>query len=178
MLDGLRGNQRNAIRDRAMFLLLATYGLRFSEIRELFLSDVDEATATVTVRRLKGGGVHRYPLSADVKLAIRKYIRHVRPKCKCPNLFVRFITPYQPLSHGAVYERTAKAFKTFGIRSVGRGPHAFRHACADRLLKEGASVSEIAAYLGHRNLRSLRGYIQPGIDDLRPIADFSLEGLM
>jgi integrase/recombinase XerD len=65
-----------------------------------------------------------------------------------------------------------------GIESVNAGPHALRHACATRLLKQGSSLEEIAAFLGHRDLNSVSIYARYDIRLLRKVAAFSLSGVL
>ena len=74
--------------------------------------------------------------------------------------------------------RIRQLFIKNGVISVRRGPHALRHACADRLMKRGHSVSEIAAFLGHADTNTVREYARFDHKALRKIANFSLEGLL
>ena len=57
------------------------------------------------------------------------------------------------------------------------GPHSLRHACATRLLKKGASLKEIADFLGHRNIQSVGIYARYDTRSLRKVAAFSLAGV-
>jgi integrase/recombinase XerD len=57
------------------------------------------------------------------------------------------------------------------------GPHSLRHACATRLLKKGASLKEIADFLGHRNIKSVGIYARYDTRSLRKVAAFSLAGV-
>jgi site-specific recombinase XerD len=58
-----------------------------------------------------------------------------------------------------------------------RGPHALRHACATHLLREGASLKEIADFLGHRDSKSVGLYAKYDTRLLRQVAAFGLSGL-
>jgi integrase/recombinase XerD len=65
-----------------------------------------------------------------------------------------------------VSRRLAKA----GVQPAGkRGPHAFRHACAVRLLRAGVSLKAIGEILGHRSSASTNVYLKLAIEDLRGV---------
>ena len=64
-----------------------------------------------------------------------------------------------------------------GIKCRSRGPHVLRHACATRLLKQGASFKEIGDFLGHRSLESIEIYAKVDLPALRAVAAVNLGGL-
>lgn len=178
LLRDLRGNGAMTLRDRAMILLFAVYGLRFSEVQGLLLSDIDFKARTITVRRAKREGVQRFPLRTDVAAALDGYIRDGRPLCRCRNLFVTFVTPYRAPTHSAIWLRTSQRLLESGIVVTNRGPHAFRRACASRLLRRGSTLREISEFLGHRNLGSIGRYAHYKLSDLLKVAEFNLKGLV
>ena len=57
-----------------------------------------------------------------------------------------------------------------GVNAPHRGSHQFRHALAVRMLRGGASLSEIAELLRHRDTQTTSIYAQVDIDSLRPLA--------
>ena len=67
--------------------------------------------------------------------------------------------------------------RRIGIRTRHVGPHALRHACATQLLRKGASMKEIAEYLGHRNTACVGIYAQCDPKLLREVANFKLRGV-
>ena len=64
------------IRDRAILMLLATYGLRASEAAHLSISDVDWEHQQLSVYRSKTRKKALFPLSGAVGASIRKYLDH------------------------------------------------------------------------------------------------------
>jgi integrase/recombinase XerD len=166
------------IRIRAMVLLMATYGLRACEIRGLCIDDIDFENRILTVRRGKNRQAQRFPLSTEVAHGLRKYMSRARPISNCPFLFITSVTPHRPLAHGTVYMHIQWLFRRSSVESFNTGPHALRHACADRLIRRGASVPEIAAFLGHKRTRSAREYARHDLKDLRLVAEFSLKDLL
>ena len=67
--------------------------------------------------------------------------------------------------------------KRLGIVSAHNGPHALRHACATHSLRRGASLKEIADFLGHRDTKSVAIYAKYDTRSLRKVAAFRLVGL-
>ena len=62
LLSSLKGDHSSAIRDRAIILLLAVYGLRAGEVAGLRLEDFDWERELLRVRRPKQRKAQEYPL--------------------------------------------------------------------------------------------------------------------
>ena len=75
------------LRDRAILLLLATYGVRAGEIVLLRLEDVDWRNEVIGFRRSKNGRPLRFPLTQAVGEAILGYLRGGRPSVRARELF-------------------------------------------------------------------------------------------
>lgn len=166
------------IRDHAMVLLMAVYGLRAGEIRALRITDVDLENRILAVGRKKNHSIQRFPLNSEVSSAIQKYMNRARPASERPSLFLTTGGPGRPISGSGLYCRVSRLFRRSGVESLHKGPHALRHACANRLMDNGATVRDIAAFLGHRDFTSVREYARYNSKHLRQIAEFSLDGLV
>jgi Phage integrase family len=178
MIASLDDRKPVEVRDHAMLLLMAVYGLRAGDVIALHLTDIDFVERILTVQRRKNIVTQRFPLNRDTVRTLRRYVNSARPVSECAAFFTTFVAPYEPLRHGTVFLRIRGLFIKNGVISVRRGPHALRHACADRLMKRGHSISEIAAFLGHANTNTVREYARFDHKALRKIADFSLKGLL
>jgi integrase/recombinase XerD len=165
------------IRGRAILMLLAIYGLRVGEVKQLRLEDVDWEQDLLHVRREKRRKVQSYPLLASVGAAIARYLREIRPASKRRELFLALNSPHGPLSQGAVRHLVATGLKRVGARTSRLGPHSLRHACAGRLVAEGLSLKEIGDHLGHRGVSATRVYAKVNLAALREVAAFDLGGL-
>jgi integrase/recombinase XerD len=177
MLASMDDTEPAELRDHAMVLLMAVYGLRVGDVVALQVADIDFAQRVLTVPRRKNGVTQRFPLNRETLRTLRMYIASARPRSYCPALFTTFVAPYQRLKESTVYLRVRAQFANNKIDSLRKGPHALRHACAKRLMKRGTSVPEIAAYLGHADTNTVREYARYEHKALRKIAEFSLEGL-
>jgi integrase/recombinase XerD len=165
------------VRGRAILMLLAIYGLRAGEVRQLRLEDVDWEQDLLHVRRVKRRKVQTYPLVASVGAAIARYLREIRPASNRRELFLGLNSPHGPLSQGAIRHTVATGLKRVGARTTRFGPHSLRHACAGRLVSEGLSLKEIGDHLGHRGVSATRVYAKVNLAALREVAAFDLGGL-
>jgi integrase len=74
LIEAAKGN-RYGHRDATMILLAFRHGLRVAELVSLEWSQVDSATATLHVRRVKRGTPATHPLRGDEMRALRKLQR-------------------------------------------------------------------------------------------------------
>jgi integrase/recombinase XerD len=109
--------------------------------------------------------------------AIIRYLRRGRPKTACRLLFVAHRGLIRPVGKAAMWDIVGKRMRKVGISTRHVGPHALRHTCATQLLSMGASMKEIAEYLGHRNTACVGIYAQSDPTLLREVADFTLRGV-
>jgi site-specific recombinase XerD len=164
------------IRDRAILLLLAVYGLRNGEIVGLRLEDFDWTQELLFVRRYKTRNAQVYPLSRTVGDAVIRYLREIRPHSDHREVFLTMRPPFRPLRSG-LWRIVARRLRPLGVSLAHHGPHALRHACATRLLHQGLSLKEIGDHLGHRDPDTTRIYAKVDLDHLRQVADFDLGGI-
>jgi integrase/recombinase XerD len=178
LLAGTNGTRSVDIRDRAILLLLAVYGLRAAEVRRLQLEDLDWDHELLHIRRVKQGPVQEFPLSHTVGEAILRYLREVRPRASCREIFLTLGVPFRPLTTAAISRIVNQRWKPLNVAVEHRGSHSLRHACATRLINQGVSLKEIADQLGHRNLDTTRIYTKVDLSHLREVADSNLGGLL
>jgi integrase/recombinase XerD len=164
-------------RAKAILTLLSIYGLRVSELTAILLDDFDWQDKTFTVRRAKRGGLQQYPITLEVEEAVRNYQQRERPSCTCGNLFITARSPHRRLGTQTVQNLVTGRMRELGIQAERSGPHALRHACATKLLKGGASLRDIADFLGHRDLRSVSIYAKLDAPLLGKVANFRLDVL-
>jgi len=166
------------LRNRAILLLLAVYGLRSGEVRGLRLEDIDWTRRILRVRRSKTARVQEHPLTSATGTAIQRYLKKARPQCARQELFLTCHAPFRRLSAGALYHLTSSLLQRLDIASPKRGPHALRHANATYLLNSGFSLKAVGDHLGHRNLSTTRVYAKVDLAGLRAVAAFDLGGLL
>jgi len=165
--------QRNrtpvGIRNYALVLLLAHYGLRSGEVVRLRLDDIDWRHDQFRIYQSKSGKENRLPLLAPVGNAILDYLENARPPVALREVFVSAYAPYRPLP--SLHHIVSRLLAEAGIQAQGRrGPHTFRHARAVSLLRQRVSLKAIGDILGHRSAAQTRIYLKLATDDLRDVA--------
>ena len=178
LLAACAGNTPSEIRDHAMLLILAVYGVRSGEVRHLRLEDIDWEREIVRIRRPKQRKSQHYPLVREVGAAILLYLREVRPKCKLREIFLTCVQPYRPLTASGFGTMVRNRLHRLGLVLPCYGPHALRHSCATHLLAEGVSLKEIADHLGHVSLAATQMYAKVDLTALREVGAFPLTGLV
>jgi site-specific recombinase XerD len=177
LLRTTEGDRPKDVRDRAIILLFAVYGMRAGEVRQLRLEDLDWEQECIDVRRPKSRRRQVYPLSYTVGEAILRYLREVRPRVPDREVFLRLKAPLGPLSSGVLYDVVSDRLRSLSLPLSHYGPHALRHACATRLLAQGLSMKEIGDHLGHRKADTTRVYAKVDLVGLRQVANFDLGDL-
>jgi integrase/recombinase XerD len=177
LIASTSGSSARDIRDRAILILLATYGLRSGEVAGLRLEDVNWESEVVSITRPKQRRAQEHPLVSEAGEAILRYLKHVRPRCARREIFLTIKAPFRRLSQGALYHLVSTRLGVLGIHVPRRGPHSLRHACAGRLVAEGFSLKEIGDHLGHRSAYATRIYAKVDLVGLREVANFDLGGL-
>lgn len=179
LLAGSQTDYATDVRDYAVLLLLAVYGMRRSEVAGLKLQDIDWKNEQIYLRRAKRSKPQVFPLSTTVGDAILRYLKEVRPQhCKLKELFVGMRSPYRALTGVAIYGIVNRRLKPLRLPIKHHGPHALRHACATHLINEGFSLKEISDHLGHQELETTRIYTKVDLTNLRKVADQNWEDLL
>jgi integrase len=176
LIASTEGDSPVSIRDRAIIMLLAIYGLRAGEVCRLRLEDFNWKDELLSVSCSKSRKVRVFPLSRQVGDAILRYLKEVRPQTPRRELFLTLCTPYRPLSQ--IWQVVAVRLKRLGVEVPHHGPHALRHACATHLLADGFSLKQIGGQLGHVDIDSTRIYAKADLSALRKVAEVELEGLL
>lgn len=179
LLKNTDGNHPTDIRNHAIFMLLAIYGMRSSEVANLKLSDLDWREEFIYLRRAKNARSQKFPLSKHVGDAILHYIKEVRPNSSLlKEVFVCMRAPYRPLTNKSIYGIVKKELRPLVPELKHHGAHALRHACASYLINHGISLKEISEYLGHQQLETTRVYTKINLGSLRKITEFEIGGLL
>lgn len=170
VLESARADKAPAgLRDHAILQLLATYGLRSGEIRNLRIEDIDWRGETLRVRHSKTQACSFLPLMEPVGEAVLAYLRSGRPATDAREIFIRTRAPYRKLDK--LYGIVRRRLRDASIQPSGKcGPHIFRHARAVEMLRASVPQKIIGDLLGHRSTASTAPYLKLATEDLRAIA--------
>jgi site-specific recombinase XerD len=178
VLAATQGERPVDIRDHALLLLLAVYGLRSGEAVALRLEDFHWERELLTIPPGKRQRPRVYPLCRSVGDAVLRYLREVRPRSDHREVFLTLLAPFRPLSPGCVGAAVRWRLHALGLSLPHYGAHALRHACATHLLAQGLSLKEVGDHLGHRSPEVTRIYAKVDLAGLRSVGDFDLGGLL
>jgi integrase len=153
LIEAAKANRRGH-RDATMILLAFRHGFRAAELVTLEWSQVNFATATLHVRRVKKGTPATHPLRGDEMRALRKLQRE---SAASPFVFTSERgAPFATAGFAKLIERAGVA-AGFDFKAH---PHMLRHACGFALANAGHDTRSLQAYLGHRNIQHTVRYTE------------------
>ncbi len=153
-------NKKVALRNRAMFEMLFSTGMRISEIVNLKQNQIDK-TGRIFIQG-KGKKERFVYLTPRAERYLKNYL-DVRGIDNTPFLFI----PYhgknihkenRKISTNYMQERIKKYKEWLGV-NVPFSCHSIRHAFATYLAEEGASPAAIQILLGHESLDTTTRYV-------------------
>jgi site-specific recombinase XerD len=160
VLDTPDPTTRDGIRDRAMFFLGFTLGLRVSELVQLRVEDVKlEAVPTILIHG-KGRRERALPLSKEPAQALRAWLA-VRGSATVPELFLN-ARGKQMTRSGFEYvlEKHVQvaAERCPSLLEKRVSPHVLRHTCAMVVLQSTKDIRKVALWLGHASTQTTDRY--------------------
>jgi integrase len=167
ILDAIdRGNPCGK-RDYAIILLVTRLGLRGVDVKQLEFADFDWPGNRLSVVQAKTGRGVQLPLLKEVGWAVIDYIRHGRPVCDCPQVFLRHHAPIGPFSEQdhlhQILVKHARAAHVAVSEKRRHGMHSLRHTLATRLMEDGTPIEQIADILGHQSVQSTGVYLKSSL---------------
>ncbi|TYO98283.1 integrase/recombinase XerC [Geothermobacter ehrlichii] len=156
-----------ALRDRAMFELLYSSGLRVGELTGLNVGQLDLDAGLVRVLG-KGGKERIVPVGSSAREALRRYLDQRPSAGPDEPLFLNYRR--QRLTARSVQRLLKRRLLAAGIVRDAT-PHALRHSFATHLLDGGADLRAIQELLGHASLSTTQKYTQVSTDQLTRVYD-------
>ncbi len=161
LLDGIPASSPLELRDRAMFELAYSCGLRAEELVSLCTSDVDYDGEQLRVEG-KGRKTRFVPIGEPALAAVAAYLERARTALAVP--------AGERTTDALFLSKTGRALGTSDVRRrlrtwtarvgapAGISPHALRHSFATHLLDGGADLRSIQELLGHASVSSTQIY--------------------
>lgn len=150
-----------ALRDKAVIILLLNSGLRISELCTLALNDIEitDRKGKLVVRQGKGGKHREVPLNSIARDALKPWM-----KVHAKGVWLFSGKQGDRLSPSGVYRRLTELARRANIEDVS--PHTLRHTFSKNLVDSGVGLERVATLLGHANLNTTRIYTTPSKRDL------------
>jgi len=156
-------------RDKAMFELLYSSGLRLAELVGLDPIDMDYADASVRVTG-KGNKTRIVPLGAHAITALQAW-HAVREQIAKPDETALFVGKYGArISPRTVQTQLRKCGIQQGITS-GVHPHLLRHSFATHVLQSSGDLRAVQEMLGHASISTTQVYTHLDFQYLSKIYD-------
>ena len=177
LLDRVPTSTPLELRDRALFELAYSSGLRAEELVNLDVASLDYDDEQVRVEG-KGGKTRIVPVGEPALNALRAYAERGRPALSPtrsgagtaggaePALFLS--KSGRRLSTSDV-RRRLRVWARHAAMQAGASPHWLRHSFATHLLEGGADLRAIQELLGHASLSTTQVYTQVESARLRTV---------
>ena len=157
-------------KEKAIFLLGFTLGIRACDTVNLKLKDINWEKDTISFIQQKTGNAVNLPLSPVLGNALFNYITKERNHSSYDNVFLSIYPPFKPLrDHSSCYYIVKKVIDLSGIEMGERfcGIHFLRHNVASNLINKNIPIETVAAVLGHASPDTTNIYITVNEDKLR-----------
>lgn len=157
-LENIPSSTYLQLRDKAMFELLYSCGLRVSEIVELKIPDIDFEEGLIRFVG-KGNKERIVPLNEKAKIQIQQYLKSARH-----NIEKEKKSSYVFLNkNGTKITRQGfwKVLKHYVNKfdfNKNIYPHIFRHSFATHMLEQGADLRVVQELLGHASISTTEIY--------------------
>lgn len=164
ILDAIDTTSDIGFRDRTMFELIYSCGLRVSECADLKVNRYYSLERRLVVLG-KGSKERMIPVGDVAAGYLETYISSVRPRLLGKTRSqVMFISQMQrPITRQEIWERLKKYSLEAGVESK---VHTLRHSFATHLLQNGADLRSVQELLGHSDIRTTEIYTHVDTDDV------------
>ena len=169
LLESAAGDDRIAVRDRALLELMYATGLRVSEAAALGLEDIRFDSGYLRCRG-KGGKVRVIPFGGQARARLETYLAEARPLFAGGAEGARVFLTYR--GRGFSRQGIWKLIKTYARRAgIDKpvSPHTLRHSFASHLLANGAPLRVIQELLGHADIATTQVYTHVDQGRLRAV---------
>ncbi|TAL37096.1 MAG: site-specific tyrosine recombinase XerD [Spirochaetes bacterium] len=157
------------LRDKAIFELLYSCGLRISEAVELALSDMDFENRFIRVKG-KGDKERMVPFGDEAMRLLKKYIKDSRSDILGERLsdYVFISKKGSMLNRKSVWRLLKGYVEKLEIRK-NITPHTLRHSFATHLVENGADLRSVQELLGHTDISTTQVYTHLARKELQKI---------
>lgn len=164
LIDGIEGDDFISVRNKAIFDLLYSEGLRVSELTSLKIGQIDLTNSFIRVLG-KGGKERVVPLGKRAKENLVKYLK-LREKIAGAGQEHIFLNRKGEKISTRTIQRWLEKISPKKIT-----PHGLRHSFATHLLEGGADLRSIQELLGHESISTTQKYLHINFDKLSRVYD-------
>jgi len=163
-LETIDVETETGFRDRALFELLYSSGIRVGEAASLKVRDIDFETRQMIVR-----GKFDRDRMVPISVVAKEFLVHwLEPRIENPEAWV-FPGRGGHLTRAHISDRFRELLRRFDMDTRDISTHSIRHSTATHLLENGASVRHVQELLGHKNVESTVRYTHVMADGLAKV---------
>ena len=163
LLDAIDLDGPLGLRDRALFELIYSCGLRISEAVELSLDRVYLAERLIRVQG-KGDKERLVPMGEHARHWLARYLDESRPRLARRPVQALFLNNRgQKLSRKGMWKRFREIAARAGVEAK---VHTLRHSFATHLLEGGADLRAVQELLGHADISTTQIYTHVDREEL------------
>jgi integrase/recombinase XerD len=164
-LDGIDEGKPFGLRDKAIFELIYSSGLRAGDITHLDVEDVDFEARMVLLKEGKFSKDRVVPISKVAAVFVKRYLEERKRKTT-----ILFTGPCgTKTSVSAINRRCQKWMKESGVYRKGFSSHSIRHSTAVHLLSHGADMRYVQELLGHESIETTVTYTHDLHENIRKV---------
>jgi len=164
-----QANDLITLRDKAMFELFYSSGLRLTELINLTPEDLNFTESTVLIHG-KGDKTRIVPVGSQAIQALREWMKQREALLK-PGENALFLSRNgKGISSRSVSQRLKMRALQQGI-SLNVHPHVLRHSFASHLLQSSADLRAVQEMLGHANISTTQIYTHLDFQHLAKVYD-------
>ncbi len=157
-------------RDRAMWELFYSSGLRLGELVALDCGDLDLVAGEVRVRFGKGGRQRLLPVGRCARAALRDWLG-IRTRLAAADEAALFVNRFgRRLGRRGVQQRLAQWGRRLGFEQPLH-PHLLRHTFASHLLEASGDLRAVQELLGHADIATTQIYTHLDFQHLASVYD-------
>jgi integrase/recombinase XerD len=155
ILNGIKSCKN--IKHKCILSVLFSTGMRRGELLNLKVKDIDSKNMIIRIKIGKGFKDRNVPLKKNLLALLREYYKEYKP------------TYFLFEGEKGKYSETSVANITKKYLSIN--PHAIRHSRGTNLINNGADITEVQKYFGHKNIKTTQIYTHISVDNLRKLHD-------
>ena len=168
-LVAIEGDDPLALRDRALFELAYSSGLRLSELAQLDVTGCDLATGEVRVFG-KGSKERIVPVGAAAREAVSRWLAVRSSQANASETAMFTARSGRRLSARAIQQRLGEWAIRQGL-SRHVYPHMLRHSFASHVLQSSGDLRAVQEMLGHASIASTQVYTHLDFQALAKVYD-------
>lgn len=156
LLDATDVSTPLGVRDRCLFELIYSCGLRISEAASLLIENVHLSEQMILING-KGSKERIIPFGGEALFWLKKWLEDERPAIVKNKIVAQVFVNYkgEPISRKGIW----KKFKELEVKTgVEAKVHTLRHSYATHLLSGGADLRSVQELLGHSDISTTQIY--------------------